>query len=198
LPPGQFGKLTDEQCDPPKSRIGRFLMVIFLAATSVIAGVIRLKGIHMKLLCLTTLLVLTGWLDATASTFELAAVSAPPSNPNQREIELRFTAPEGAEVRVTADGTTVSRTSQGFANAKLLFQLDDDRADGSKDFTFLVGFGSAPNSGMSRTVESDATLNLKLKITDKPTSVPHGKPFTNGHLNGKPITIFVDPKPSLP
>ena len=28
-----------EQSDPPKSRIGRFLMVSFLAATSVIAGV---------------------------------------------------------------------------------------------------------------------------------------------------------------
>jgi hypothetical protein len=32
---------TDEQCDAPKSRIGRLLMVSFLAATSVIAGVIR-------------------------------------------------------------------------------------------------------------------------------------------------------------
>jgi hypothetical protein len=28
-----------EQSDPPKSRIGRFLMVSLLAATSVIAGV---------------------------------------------------------------------------------------------------------------------------------------------------------------
>ncbi len=32
----------DEQSDAPKSRIGRFLMVSFLAATSVIAVVIRL------------------------------------------------------------------------------------------------------------------------------------------------------------
>jgi hypothetical protein len=31
----------DEQCDPPKSRFGRFLMVSLLAATSVIAGVRR-------------------------------------------------------------------------------------------------------------------------------------------------------------
>jgi len=152
----------------------------------------------MKLLCLTTLLVLTGWLDATASTYELSAVSAPQSNPNQREIELKFTAPEGAEVRVTAYGTTVSQTSQGFDYAKLLFKLGNDRADGSKDLTFLVGFGSAPNCGMGRTVESDTTLILKLKITDKPTSVPHGKPFTIGHLNGKPITIFVERKPSSP
>jgi len=45
LPPGQFGKLTDEQCDPPKSRIGRFLMVIFLAATSVIAGDYEVLGL---------------------------------------------------------------------------------------------------------------------------------------------------------
>jgi hypothetical protein len=32
----------DEQCDAPKSRIGRFRIVSFLAATSVIAGVRRL------------------------------------------------------------------------------------------------------------------------------------------------------------
>ena len=33
-----------EQSDPPKSRIGRFLMVSFFAATSVIAGVRPLGG----------------------------------------------------------------------------------------------------------------------------------------------------------
>ncbi|MDZ4847977.1 MAG: hypothetical protein SGI77_01660 [Pirellulaceae bacterium] len=35
-----------EQSDPPKSRSGRFLMVSFLAATSVIAAVIWLMKSH--------------------------------------------------------------------------------------------------------------------------------------------------------
>jgi hypothetical protein len=35
----QNGENADEQCDAPKSRIGRVLMVSLLAATSVIADV---------------------------------------------------------------------------------------------------------------------------------------------------------------
>jgi hypothetical protein len=34
---------SDNQCDAPKSRVGRFMMESLLAATSVIAGVIRAK-----------------------------------------------------------------------------------------------------------------------------------------------------------
>jgi hypothetical protein len=38
---------TDEQSDATKSQIGRFLIVIFLAATSVIAGVPSFRGAIM-------------------------------------------------------------------------------------------------------------------------------------------------------
>ena len=37
---------TDEQCDAPKSRIGRFLIVSFLTATSVIASVELNRATH--------------------------------------------------------------------------------------------------------------------------------------------------------
>jgi hypothetical protein len=36
---------TDEQCDAPKSRIGRFLIVSFLTATSVIASDYEVLGL---------------------------------------------------------------------------------------------------------------------------------------------------------
>ncbi|TWU05376.1 hypothetical protein [Allorhodopirellula heiligendammensis] len=152
----------------------------------------------MKLMCLATVLALTAWLDATASTYELAAVATAPTNSHQRDVELRFTAPEDAEVRITADGVTVSKTSRDLSNARLSFKLDEDRADGSEYLTFLVGFGTAPNCGTGRTVKSDSKLDLKLKIAEKPTSVPYGETFTVGHFNGKPITIYVKPKPTAP
>lgn len=152
----------------------------------------------MKLICPTIVLAFTACLDATASTYELAAVSTTPTISNQRDVELKFTAPEGAEVRITADDITVSRTSQGFANAKLLFKLNENGADGSNELTFLVGFGAKPNYGASRAVKSDTKLELKMKLADKPTSVPYGETIIVGQFNGKPIAICVTPKPAVP
>ncbi len=151
----------------------------------------------MKLVCLTIVLALTACRGSNASTYELAAVSTVPTTSNQRDVELKFTAPEGAEVRITADGITVSRTSQGFSNAKLLFKLDGEGAVGSKELAFLVGFGTAPNYGTYSTVKSDTKLELKMKIADKPTLVTYGETITVGHFNGKPITICVIPKPGI-
>lgn len=150
----------------------------------------------MKLFCLTMVLAFISCLEATASTYELSAISTAPTTSHQRDVELKFSSPAGAEVRITADGISVSRTSQGFSDAKLSFKLDESGADGSKELTFLVGFGTAPNIGLVRTVKSDAKLDLRMRIADEPTSVLYGKTFTVGHFNGKPITICVIQKPA--
>ena len=157
----------------------------------------------MRLACVLILVAFAGCSKPTRTTYDLAVVKVPTSDPNYREVQLRFETPLEAEVEVTSDGSdkqtvTVDRlNSAGTFTVTLAVTRNPVSDDGKQTFTTLIRpespRGASAGGPSTYSVDGEKSLDDILAVTATPAAIPYGVPHTVGSLNGKPITLMVKP-----
>jgi hypothetical protein len=154
------------------------------------------------------LLAVAGCSRPMRTTYDLAVVNVPTSDPNHREVQLRFETPLEAEVEVTSEGSdkqtvTVDRlNSAGTFTVTLAVTRNPLSDDGKQTFTTLIRpespTGAYAGGPSTYTVDGERSLEEILTVTATPAAIPYGIPHTVGSLNGKPITLIVKPVVATP
>lgn len=149
------------------------------------------------------LLAVAGCSKPTRTTYDLAVANVPTSDPNHREVQLRFETPLEAEVEVTSDGSdkqtvTVDQlNSAGTFTVTLAVTRNPLSDDGKQTFTTLIRLksptGTYAGGPSTYSVDGEKSLDDILAVTATPAAIPYGAPHTVGSLNGKPITLVVKP-----
>jgi hypothetical protein len=161
----------------------------------------------MKKPLMVALALVAGCSQTNPTGIDISVVETSSGDPNSRETEIRFRIPPESAIRVTyGSGEETLYTdrlnSEGLFAIRLGVTRNKLSMEGSHRFTTFVHVGrpgiKVSGSSISFTFSEDRTFEDVLRVTTTSGSIPLGAPHLLGTLDGKPVTLLVQPGVGMP